>query len=418
MRTGVVTASVSRRAGGFFHSVRRLHQSLAQLPDVKTEVLTVRDEFTDADISLWQPLPVRVFPYRGPRQFGYSPMMATALAASGVDLVHSHGIWMYPSVAVNAWHRRTQGPHVISPRGMMDAWALENSRWRKRIAGWLFENANLRTAACLHALCASEAQAIRAYGLTNPIAVIPNGIDPPQLDPSASSPVGKPENREWQRGRKVLLYLGRLHPKKGLVNLLRAWKVVLSSHPSALNNWILAIAGWDQGGHEAELKRLADELGLGWMDVRARGRADDERTGTSEEEAASLVFLGPQFDSAKAASYRLCDAFVLPSLSEGLPMVVLEAWSYGKPVLMTPECNLPEGFASNAAIRIEHNVKSIEEGIRTLLSAQPSSLQVLGDNARRLVSSRFTWPIIASNMFCVYRWLLEGGSRPDCVLTA
>src|SRR5208282_4574684 len=111
-------------------------------------------------------------------------------------------------------------------------------------------------------------------------------------------------------------------------------------------------------------------------------------------------------NEAKAACYANCDAFILPSFSEGLPMVVLEAWAYGKPVLMTPECNLPEGFAANAAIRIEPGVEGIARGLQELFRTPHSALRVLGDNGRNLVAGRFAWPKIAVEMKSVYEWVL------------
>ena len=99
----------------------------------------------------------------------------------------------------------------------------------------------------------------------------------------------------------------------------------------------------------------------------------------------SVLFLGPQFNDAKAACYANCDAFILPSFSEGVPMVVLEAWAYSKPVVMTPECNLPEGFGTNAAVRIETNVKSIVQGLEQLLRSPSSGLS--GQSIHRVAFS-------------------------------
>jgi glycosyltransferase involved in cell wall biosynthesis len=130
-----------------------------------------------------------------------------------------------------------------------------------------------------------------------------------------------------------------------------------------------------------------------------------------------VLFLGPQFGDDKAACYRNCDAFILPSLSEGLPMVVLEAWAYGKPVLMTPQCNLPEGFAANAAIRIETSVESIEQGLRELFLTPDSALRGTGERGRALVAGKFTWPKVAAEMKSVYAWALGGGPKPGCVET-
>ena len=419
--------SVSRANGGIFEAERRLQQTL-QVAGVEVQVVGLPDAHTKADLPKWQPLIPTIHPVRGPKSFGYAPDLFNGLLETDADLAYGAGLWKYPSLTTLRWSRRTGKPLIVAPHGMLDPWALENSRSKKQVAGWLFQNAQLRHAACLRALCAAEAQSIRSYGLKNPIAIIPNGIDLPVI-PNAETL--KPETggqRTEDRGRKpevshapwtnhieperkVLLFLSRIHPKKGLVNLLKAWSVASKEQgaPSSLaDDWTLAIAGWDQGGHEAELKTLASDLGLAWTDVR------NQKSVVSGQ--WSVVFLGPQFNDAKAACYANCDAFILPSFSEGLPMVVLEAWAYGKPVLMTPECNLPEGFAANAAIRIEPNVESISSGLEALFRNPPSALRTFGDNGRRLVSERFTWPKIANDMKSVYEWVLRGGTKPPGVV--
>jgi poly(glycerol-phosphate) alpha-glucosyltransferase len=387
---------------------------LAEIPGVQAKVLTLRDAFTEADMPEWHPIMVRAFPTIGPPQFGFSPKLARALLETDADVAHVHGLWMYPSVCALKWQCWTRRPGIISPRGMLDAWALNNSWWKKRVAGWLFENRHLRQAACLHAVCDAEAQAIRAYGLKNPIAIIPNGVDLPDVRTANA----ERQMSNWQPviegGRKILLYLGRLHPKKGLVNLLRAWARVSPERGVRHGEWALAIAGWDQGGHEVELKQIATELAIRWADIRAiRSEVGNQK---SEIESASVLFLGPQFGPDKDVCFRACDAFVLPSFSEGLPVAVLEAWAYGKPVLMTPQCNLPEGFATGAAVRIEPNPESIARGLEELFRTPGPALRALGANGRSLVASRFAWSQIARDMKSVYEWVLGGGPRPNCAV--
>jgi poly(glycerol-phosphate) alpha-glucosyltransferase len=378
-------------------AVRGLTQGLSSAREFDVRVIGLEDEDTDRDRHLWGEIPMKTFPTIGPRNFGYAPGLARYLQELPLDLVHTHGIWMYTSSAAHRWAARSGRPYMVTPHGMLDTWALKNSTWKKRMAGLAFENSHLQHAACLHALCPSEARAIRAYGLRNPICVIPNGIDLPEV--RSQKPGVRNQESPWEDviepGRKVLLYLGRIHPKKGLVNLLKAWAKVQKSavRGQKSGEWVLAIAGWDQGGHEAELKKLTSDLDL----------------------LTSVHFIGPQFDGAKAECYANCDAFILPSLSEGLPMVVLEAWAYGKPVLMTPECNLPEGFAAHAAIRIEPNVESVADGLEELFRLSSAGLCSLGTNGRTMVAARFTWPRIASNMKRVYEWVLGGGCPPECV---
>jgi glycosyltransferase involved in cell wall biosynthesis len=308
---------------------------------------------------------------------------------------------------------------------MLDPWALQNSRWKKQIAGWLFENEHLKSAACLHALCESEAQAIRQLGLRNPICVIPNGIDLPEMRNAEYGLRNPPWEGHIDSRRKVLLYLGRIHPKKGLVNLIKAWARVNAERGMRNAEWVLAIAGWDQGGHEAELKQLATELGIPWSDIRdslpspprpGRGQGAVSSLSSIRFPPSSLLFLGPQFDDAKAACYANCDAFILPSCSEGLPLVILEAWAFGKPVLMTPECNLPEGFEAIAAIRIETNVGAIVSGLNSMLTVRDSALSELGTSGLRLVRKKYTWDIVAGQFYLVFQWLLSGGPQP-CFVT-
>ena len=418
IKTANLTGSVSRNAGGLFESVRRLVQSL-MAEGMEIRVFGSEDEHTAADIGAWAPVPVKAFRPVGPRQFGYSPQFRQALEDFAPDLTHTHGLWVYPSVATRLYCRHKGTPYVISAHGMLDPWALRHSRWKKAVAHFLYEGVHVRQAGCLRALCEAEARSMRQLDLKNPIAIIPNGIDLPE-NGNVESGKPKAESRnEFQRstfteGRKVLLFLSRIHPKKGLVNLLKAWAEIRKSETGDRKSagWVLAIAGWDQGGHEAELKRLCDELGIEWVDIR-----ESKTESRKQKTDFSVLFLGPQFGDDKAACYRECGGFILPSFSEGVPMVVLEAWAHGKPVLMTPECNLPAGFARGAAIRIETGVDGIARGLREFFQTSDAERRAMGDNGLRLVREQFAWPVLGREMAGLYRWLLGGGPKPDCVQT-
>lgn len=422
IRTVNLTLSVSRSAGGLFESVRHLVQSLLQT-GVNVRVFGVEDEFTEADLESWRPVDALAFKPTWPRQFGYSPRFLEQLLAFQPEIVHTHGIWVYPSVATRVYGRKRGCPYLVSTHGMLDPWAVRNSRWKKRMAYFLFEGAHLRDARCLRALCEAEARAIRQFGLKNDIVVIPNGIDLP----TGPLPPCPPWNADIEPGKKVLLFLGRIHPKKGLVNLLKAWSAVAKTADhgprTTDNGWVLAIAGWDQGGHERELQQLASELGLAWTEgLRTTNRGQRTgRAGTPNVECrmrkeASVVFLGPQFSEAKAACYHFCDAFVLPSASEGVPMAVLEAWAHSKPVVMTPECNLPLGFTAGAALRVGTEVRSIASGLAELMEMAEAERVAMGGKARALAAERFVWPRIAEEMKAVYEWILGGGSNPACLV--
>ncbi len=409
MKVGFLVGSVSREAGGLFHSVRGLAKAVASA-NMAASVFGISDEKSAVDSLEWRPLSVHAFRPRF-RAWGYSNQLLPALLRADLDILSTHGLWKYCSVASHQWHRRSGQPYIVHPHGMLEPWALRNAMWKKRIAALLYEHTHLHDAACLRALCEAEEQSIRAYGMRNPICIIPNGVDLPELVESSALEVESPPFQKFAQGRKVLLYLGRLHPKKNVANLVRAWKQTLDSDAPISNSWVLAIAGWDQGGYERTLKQLANDLGLSFADVGNHR----SKVSVQQSTASSLAFLGPQFGAEKDACYRMCDAFILPSLSEGLPMAVLEAWAYGKPVLMTPECNLPEGFAAGAALQIGAGPEEIAAGLKQLTKMNDEDRRAMGDRGRTLVSTKFSWPRIGEQMRSVYDWVLGGGPAPPTV---
>jgi poly(glycerol-phosphate) alpha-glucosyltransferase len=390
MKVGHLIASVSRQASGVFQAVRELAINTQQLGHQVT-VFGLKDEFTNSDLPAWGAVPLSVHAVIGPRSFGFSPSLVPAIRDSGIDLLHVHGLWTYPSVASLRLRRRGGPPYLISPHGMLDSWALRNSAWKKKIATGLYEGAHLNGAACLVALCESEAASMRALGLRNPICVVPSGQE---LPPQAAATL-RCEEPGIAASRKVLLFLGRLHPKKGLPALLRAWAGCQKTEPEAAN-WMLVLGGGDQDGHERVLARLVLELGI----------------------EKSVLLPGPLFDEKKPHALNRADAFVLPSLSEGLPVAVLEAWAWRLPVLMTPQCNLPEGFAECAAVRVEPNVESLTHGLRTLFRMSEPELKQMGERGRRLVEGRFSWRHAAEQTVSVYQWVCTGGPRPECMREA
>jgi poly(glycerol-phosphate) alpha-glucosyltransferase len=383
----MTTGSLSRDAGGLFESVRSLGKNLAEL-GAEVRAYGLHDNHWEEDAKKWHPVSAEAFLYRGPRAMAYSPAMDIALDAANSDLLHLHGLWQYPSVATRRQWKLKKTPYLISPRGMLDKWALANSRWKKRLAAWLFENAVMRDAACLHALCQAEADAIRAYGLQQRIEVVPNGVELPER--LTKEDTGSTE------GKKRLLFLGRIHPKKGLVGLLKAWVEIQKPNSGIKNSrdWQLVIAGWDQGGHEGELKALCAKLDL--------------KVSNAEGIGADVIFMGPAFGGQKKELLRSAAAFVLPSFSEGLPMSVLESWAYGLPVVMTPECNLPEGFASGAALEIQNEgMKDAKwDGLKVLLDMSDFDRIEMGRRGRRLVEEKFTWSKAAAQMKQLYEEIL------------
>ena len=326
------------------------------------------------------------------------------------QVLHTHGIWTYLSIGVPRWSRKNHKPYIVSPHGMLDAWALDNSKIKKKVAAALYERRHLRGAACLHALCQSEAKSIREFGLKNPIATIPNGIEIPE---------GRDLSSRYLAKKKIMLFLGRLHPKKGLENALRAWAASRSEAfpDSKPSNWQFVIAGWDQGDHEVRLKQLCEELELSFADVPAKQFLSLEAS-SGQLSGFSVVFVGPLFGELKSQLLERANVFILPSFSEGLPMSILEAWAYELPVVMTDYCNLPEGFDVEAAIHIGTEVESMSAGMIKMIDSSDAELKAMGANGLNLVREKFTWPTIAAQMGELYQWVRKRcpqGDKPEFI---
>ncbi len=388
VKVGMLIGSLAPRSGGPAVVVKSLSRRLRQPSRLDLEIFSLQEPGSPALQDWPDGVPLSLTEVQGPRVFGYSPMLPRLLEHGAFDLLHVHGLWMYQSIAALTWARRGGAPYVVSPHGMLDPWALRNSRWKKRIAERLFETAHLRHASCLHALCRQELEAIRAYGLRNPVCVIPNGVEP------AVRGVRDPQWRSaLPRNAKILLFFGRLHPKKGLNNLIDAWWKALNAGTPHGKTWHLVVAGMGSEAYRRELIELVESRGL--------------------KDRVHLV--GPQYGEDKSATLQAADAFILPSVSEGQPMAVLEAWAYSLPALITPACNLQEGFEQGAALRIGTDVESIADSLAQLFGLSPEALLRIGDAGARLAADTFNWHRIADRFEEVYRWLLGQADRPDCV---
>lgn len=372
-----ITTSLSWKAGGVYEMLRYLLPALNGSKLVTTRLFGYPEKGIALDAVDYIEITPRVLP-----GFGYMPKMKGAVAAWKPDIVHSHGIWMYNS-AVAASFARKGGKTVLTPHGMLDPWVYGRNRWKKVLVEALFENENIRRVSCIHALNMPEHAAIRKLGIRAPIAVIPNGV---------SLPSGEHESAPWDDlvfpGHRVLLYLGRIHPKKGLEELLKAWSLTAA----ARSEWDIVIAGWGDQRYCNQIIELIDSLGIG----------------------NSVHVIGPVFDHKKTGCLQNASAFILPSWSEGLPMAVLEAWANRLPVLMTEECNLNAAFAKNAALQISHEPAALAKTLDDLLSSN-MQLDVIARNGQKLAEAHYQWSSVAMMEIQMYEWILGCASCPSFI---
>jgi glycosyltransferase involved in cell wall biosynthesis len=309
-----------------------------------------------------------------------SPGLSRALReiAPDTDVVHDHGLWLMPNLQAG-W--AAAGAHkslVVSPRGMLSPPALAFSRVKKHLSWRLLQGPSMRRAACIHATSEQEYDDVRGFGLAHPVAVIPNGIDlpplPPELDAAAA--------------QRVVLSLGRMHPKKGLDRLLHAWAKVEPIHPC----WHLRIAGPSEGGHAAALRALAEALGL-----------------------ARVAIDGPIWDDAKWQAYGAADVFVLPSLSENFGLTVAEALAAGTPAVSTKGAPWSGLEGKGCGWWIDHGVEPLAAALARAMALPRARLKAMGSRGRAWMARDFSWDRTARDMLDVYRWLTRRSEPPSTV---
>ncbi|ESW60359.1 MAG: hypothetical protein Q27BPR15_12425 [Rhodobacter sp. CACIA14H1] len=258
---------------------------------------------------------------------------------------------------------------------MLGEAALAFSANRKRLFWALAQRRALEAAACFHATALSEAEDIRRAGLTAPIAVIPNGIDIPD-----GVTVG---------GARTLLYLGRLHPKKGIDRLVAAWARVADQYP----DWRLRIVGPSEIGCREGLERQVQDL-----------------------HAPRVDFEGPLFGADRLAAYRAAGLFVLPTLNENFGMVVAEALAAGIPAISTKGAPWQRLADERCGWWVDHGVDAMAAALNAALALPDAERAAMGVRGRDWMAREFGWDGIASQMAEVYAWCLRQGDRPSCIV--
>jgi len=289
------------------------------------------------------------------------------------DVVHGHGFYVYPNWAMGSLARRYHKPLVYHPHGFFEPWILARSRWKKRPVELLFENRNMRECRLWRALTFKEADQIRLQGFTAPIVVAPNGVRLEDYD-AVPQPGNLPqlELPERVREKKRLVFMARLHPKKGLDFLVQAWSRLQEHHAC----WELVIAGPDECGYRATVETLIGQLGV----------------------ASATTLVGSVTGAAKRELLQNADLFVLPSRSEGFPVSVLEAMACRLPVIGTDGCNFPELETEGGGWLCQVGMGSVHAALSRALAASDAERKSRGQTARQLVERRYTWPRIAATI--------------------
>ncbi|MGB2717917.1 MAG: glycosyltransferase [Vicinamibacterales bacterium] len=310
----------------------------------------------------------------------YSPSGARVISEwmPRVDCVINSGtLWFHLGFASWRAATRYRTPSLTYVRGLLDPWAFNFKPFRKRIYWRLVGQRILRDSTVVVALSESERHAIRALNVSTRIEVVPNGAS---VDLEHSSRTTLDASVPALRGRRYVLFLGRLHAKKGLDMLLEAISIYRSEDP----DMCFVVAGPVDLEYATDWQHLVERFGL----------------------SGALITPGPVSGALKAALFHYADVFVLPSRSEGLPVAVLEALAAGCPVVITKPCNLPEVEEARAGIVIEPDPAQIVSALRAVLKDE-NLRRAMSDNARALARKSFDWDVIAQRTITLCREVMR-----------
>ena len=283
---------------------------------------------------------------------------------SGFDVVHIHAIWDPILIRLGRVARQVGVPYVISPHGMLDRWSLRQRRLKKSVALALFVRRHLRRAAGLHALSPLEERELQRLSLGTQIGQIPNGVFLEQIKPA-----------EAEASSPQIVFMSRLHYKKGLDHLAEAFRLVQQQVPEAR----LDVLGPDQGAQQ-------------------QFEAEIERSGVADR----VRLLGPIFGNDKLDYLRQATCFCLPSRQEGFSIAILEALACGRPVVVSEACNFPEVASAGAGYVLPLDPQQFAEHLIELLT-QPSQAHQMGLRARRLVEEHYSWQQISTRITSFYQ---------------
>ena len=295
------------------------------------------------------------------------------------NIVHLHGLWSLALHRCAVICRRWRIPYVIAPRGMLEPWSLQQKWLKKRIARFLYQDRDLKCAAALHATAESEAEQFRKLGFKNPVIVSPNGVNVPK-NYSRVERVDRVERR--------VLFVSRMHPKKGVLELVEAFKKVVSGGVEECRSWkvelVYTVSGEFEREYEAKVRARVKELGL-------------------EEQ---FIFTGALNDDEKWAAYGRADLFVLPTYSENFGIVVAEALWAGVPVITTKGTPWKELEDRKCGKWIDLPMEgsnpsdwsALVSALECMMSMPDDERRQMGENGRRLVNEKYTWDAVVRKM--------------------
>lgn len=315
------------------------------------------------EVSLWSP----DIPEGFVNPSNIRILSSAELPAELFDIVHDHGIWLPVNHKVTRWAKEHTIPRIVSPRGMLEPWSLKHRWLKKKLAWFLYQKRDLRSAIALHATADSEAQNFQKCGLGGETIVLPNGIP---IQKNISSP----------KKEKKAVFLGRIHPKKGLPILVEAWRKVFP------DGWKMHVAGPDELNHTQEVRDAVQKAGLSGV-----WRFHDQLSG-----------------GEKTKYLAEAELLILPTYSENFGIVVAEALALGVPVITTTGTPWQRLTTYNAGWWVDPDVDSISRALSEATGLSVEERKLMGVRGAKWVNKEFSWEDIGARMKGEYERVLDG----------
>lgn len=366
-------SSLDLSSGGPSRSVPMLVKGLAEL-GVDITLMTIRSENMNIHALEGTTAKLKVLSPSFSRK-----EIAKYLADERFELIQIQSMWDLPYHKVMVEARKLNIPYIVTPRGMLEPWSLSQKKWKKKLAWWLYQRNDVQKSACVFTTARMEAEHVSELGITTCKAVIPNGIET----------IGYPCKSSIEGVKKQVLFLSRVHVKKGIELLFEAWKRLHSDYA----DWQLFVIGNGEAEYIHSLENRVENLGL----------------------KDSIKILPPVFGEAKIKVYQESALFCLPSFSENFGMVIAEAMSCGTPVITTTNCPWNILNETNTGWCIDLSVDNLEHALREGMGMDANALYDMGQRASKLIFDNFDYRSVTRKTLRLYEWLLNSGEKPEFI---
>lgn len=378
--------------GGPAKSVPYLCKNLNDL-GVDTEIISVKYNENELNsVVKDNKLIWKSFKYDFIKKFRYSKSLRNYLHAELKNksqiILHTHNLWNYIPYVAHVISQTYNIPLILAIRGSLYNWSLSQGKLQKSIAWKLFQRRVLQNATCIHVTEIKEMKAVRDLGITIPVAIIPNGINLDEFK-DVKSKVDSKVSLNLDIKKKYILFMSRIHPKKGLEYLVNSW-IKLSNE---YKDWDLLIVGPEYG------EQYIQDIKSNIENSRLEGR---------------VIFTGMLTGEKRVDAFGSSDLFVLPSHTENFGIAIVEAMVAKLPVITTHGTPWQEIEKYDAGWWVELSQENIDKSLENALSLDTDALKEKGLNGFELVH-KYEWKYQAQKMKKVYEWVLNDKDKPDFV---